>query len=96
LSEIFSTLTKGVNSRYSPADAANMASDLARDIDFVELSASDAISVLAKASSLGVRGARIHDLMHAEAAMKYGADELLTLDDSGFATLKLSLRVAAP
>jgi predicted nucleic acid-binding protein len=51
---------------------------------------------LKKASSLGVRGARIHDLMHAEAAIKYGANELLTLDDSGFATLNLSLQVAAP
>jgi predicted nucleic acid-binding protein len=36
------------------------------------------------------------DLMHAEAAIKYGADELLTLDNSGFATLNLSLQVAAP
>jgi hypothetical protein len=25
--------------------------------------------------------------MHAEAAIKFGADELLTLDDSGFASL---------
>jgi hypothetical protein len=28
--------------------------------------------------------------------IKYGADELLTLDDSGFASLNLSLQVAAP
>ena len=96
LAEVFSTLTKGVNFRYPPADAANMAADLARDLDFVELSSADAVSALKKASSLGVRGARIHDLMHAEAAIKYGADELLTLDDSGFSSLNLSLQVAAP
>jgi predicted nucleic acid-binding protein len=38
----------------------------------------------------------LNDLMHAEAAVKYGADELLTLDDAGFASLNLSLQVAAP
>ena len=38
LAEVFSTLTKGVNFRYPPADAANMAADLAKDLDFVELS----------------------------------------------------------
>ena len=27
---------------------------------------------------------------------KYGADELLTLDDAGFASLNLPLQVAAP
>lgn len=37
LAEVFSTLTKGVNFRYPPADAANMAADLAKDLDFVEL-----------------------------------------------------------
>jgi hypothetical protein len=57
LAEVFSTLSKGVNFRYPPADAANMAADLAKDLDFVELSAADAVSALKKASSLGVRGA---------------------------------------
>jgi predicted nucleic acid-binding protein len=96
LAEVFSTLTKGVNFRYSPSDAARMAEDLARDLDFVELSAAETVSVLKRASSLGVRGARVHDLMHAEAASKYGADLLLTLDDAGFGTLKLPLRVSTP
>jgi predicted nucleic acid-binding protein len=94
--EVFSTLTKGVSFRYPPADAAKMAADLAADLDFVELSADDTVSALKKASSLGVRGARIHDLMHAMAAIKYRADELLTLDDSGFASLNLSLQITAP
>ena len=69
---------------------------LDEDLFFVELSAADAVSALKKASSLGVRGARIHDLLHAEAASKYGADELLTLDDAGFTSLNLSGQVAAP
>ena len=65
-------------------------------LDFIALSSADAVSTLKKSSSLGVRGVRVHDLMHAEAAIQYGADELLTLDDSGFASLNLSLQVAAP
>ena len=32
LVEVFSTLTKGVNYRYSPADAAKMIGDLAKDL----------------------------------------------------------------
>jgi predicted nucleic acid-binding protein len=96
VAEVFSTLTKGVNFRYSPDDAAKMAEDLARDLDFVELSAADAISALRKAKSLGVRGARVHDLMHAEAALKYGADRLLTLDQAGFGTLNLGVQISAP
>jgi hypothetical protein len=34
--------------------------------------------------------------MHAQAASKYGADLLLTLDDAGFGTLNLPLRVSTP
>ena len=70
--------------------------DRAKDLDFVELSSAHAVSAVKEASSLGVRGARIHDLMHAQAVSKFGADELLTLDDAGFASLNLSLQVAAP
>ena len=34
-------------------------------LDFIALSSADAVSALKKASSLGVCGARVHDLMHA-------------------------------
>jgi predicted nucleic acid-binding protein len=96
LAEVFSTLTKGVNYRYSPSDAANMVEDLAKDLVFVELVASEALKALKQASSLGVRGGRIHDLMHAVAAEKFEADVLLTLDNAGFTTLNLKMRVESP
>src|ERR1700679_644198 len=76
LTEVFSTLTKGVNFRYLPSDAANIVKDLARDLYFIELSSKDTLLAVKAASSLGVRGGRIHDLMHAVAAKKYGADVL--------------------
>jgi predicted nucleic acid-binding protein len=96
LTEVFSTLTKGVNFRYSPSDAANMVKDLARDLDFVELGPDDTLLAIKEASSLGVRGGRIHDLMHAVAAKKYGADALLTLDEAGFSFPKMPFRITAP
>lgn len=96
LAEIFSTLTKGVSFQYSPADAAAMIESLAGNLDFVELSAADAVSAIRDASSQGVRGARIHDLMHAAAAQKYQAKILFTLDQAGFSTLKMPVPIQAP
>ena len=41
-------------------------------------------------------GRAIRADQEADEDFKYGADELLTLDDAGFASLNLSLQVAAP
>ena len=62
LAEVFSTLTKGVNFRYPPADAANMAADLAKDLDFVELSRCRRAcpAFFRKSLLLDARGARIY------------------------------------
>ena len=96
LTEVFSTLTKGVNFRYTALDASNMLQDLAKDLAFVVLDSGDTMEAIQDASAQGVRGARIHDLMHATAAKKYGADVLLTLDTAGFSTLKLPMKVSTP
>ena len=73
-----------------------MLADLKMDLDFVELTAEDAIKTINEASDNGVRGARIHDLMHAAAAVKSGAKILLTLDTAGFSDLRHSIKVQAP
>ena len=91
--EVFSTLTKGVNFRYTPGDAANMVADLARDLDIVELTANETVSAIKQAEGLGVRGGRIHDLMHATAARKYEAELLMTLDSAGFAGISKGLKI---
>ena len=96
LAELFSTLTKGVSFHYSPSDAAAMIKSLSESLDFVELSADDAVSAIKSASSQGVRGARIHDLMHAAAAEKYRATVIFTLDKAGFSTLKSAVPAQAP
>jgi predicted nucleic acid-binding protein len=96
LAEVFSTLTKGVNFRYSPADAAAMIESLATSLDFIELSAEDAVLAIKGASDQGVRGARIHDLMHAAAAKKYQATVIFSLDAAGFSNLKASVPARMP
>lgn len=96
LSEIFSTLTKGLNFHYSPSDAATMIESLARNLDFVELNAAEVVSIIKSANSQGVRGARIHDFMHAAAAQKLQAAVLFTLDQAGFSTLKIGIPVQTP
>ena len=73
-----------------------MVADLTADLAFVELDSAETLSAVREASSQGVRGARIHDLMHATAARKWGADKLLTLDAAGFSTLKLQVKVSEP
>jgi len=96
LAEVFSTLTKGVNFRYSPTDAARLVQDLAGDLNFVELTETDTLKTLDSAGSNGVRGARIHDLMHAVAAVKAKCSTLCTLDKAGFGGLKLELKIEEP
>jgi predicted nucleic acid-binding protein len=96
LAELFSTLTKGVQFHYPPDDAYEVIKDLAKELDFIEVTAQDALGALKKAKAQGVRGARIHDLMHAEAALKCGAEELLTFDAAGFSSLNLPLNVREP
>ena len=73
-----------------------MIEDLKSDMDFVELTADETTIAIKGAGAQGVRGARVHDLMHATAAAKYKADVLLTLDDSGFAALKQPVKVQTP
>jgi hypothetical protein len=96
LTELFSTLTKGVNHRFSAQDACGMIDALAKDLSFVELTRDEVLDALRNARRLGVRGARIHDLMHARSAEKSGADTLFTLDAGGFSALAPDLSVRAP
>jgi predicted nucleic acid-binding protein len=96
LVEIFSTLTKGVNFRYGADDAARIISDFADDLELVELSKVDVLAATKAARRAGVRGARIHDFMHAAAARKSGARVLKTLDTAGFSGLGDGLKIVAP
>ena len=93
LAEVFSALTGKPHFRLDTGKAAALLKDLVRDLDFVELTTEEILEAGADAEALGVRGGRIHDLLHARAALKSGATVLLTLDQNDFDKLTPGLNV---
>ncbi|HEX4121335.1 MAG TPA: hypothetical protein VH619_12010 [Verrucomicrobiae bacterium] len=85
LAEVFSTLTGGnLAFRLDADEAAKTVANLASDLDFQDLAATDVLKALKEARKKGVRGGRIHDYLHAVAAEKSDARKLLTLDRNDF------------
>ncbi len=93
LSETFSALTGKAQIRMDANKAASTIKAMAKYLDFVDLTPDEVLSALADAQKLGVRGGRVHDYLHALAAVKSGADALLTLDKNDFAGLAPGLSV---
>jgi len=87
LAETFSALTGKMHLRVEANKAALVMEGLAKDLDFIELSTEEVLKAMADAQALGVRGGGIHDLLHARAALKSGAKELLTMDRDDFTRL---------
>ena len=85
LAEVFSTLTGSrLGFRVDPADAAEIVKELADTLTFVELSVAERVDALRTARKFGVRGGRVHDFLHAVAAMKAGCELLRTLNTGDF------------
>jgi hypothetical protein len=84
LTEVFSALTGRMHIRFTPNFAAQTVRSLVGHLDFVDLTHSEVLKGLDKAQTNGVRGGRVHDLMHALAAKKSGAAKLLTMDRNDF------------
>lgn len=88
LAETFSALTAGGLAVRTDADsAAQFIEALIPRLEFVELTPAEIAAALREAKAKGVRGGRVHDFLHAVAANKSGANELLTLDRNDFADL---------
>jgi predicted nucleic acid-binding protein len=85
LAEIFSAFTGGnLTIRQDAGDAARTVTDLARDLDFVDLGKADILQALQSARAKGERGGRVHDYLHAVAAEKAKAPKLVTVDRNDF------------
>jgi len=80
LAEVFSALTANPVTRLDADSASRIVGILAEQLDFVDLSAREIVAGLRQARRLGVRGGRVHDLLHALAAEKGQAANILTLD----------------
>jgi predicted nucleic acid-binding protein len=96
LSEMFSALTAGnVSIRTDAEAAAQIIEQLAGELDFVDLTAMEMVAAFKKARRLGVRGGRVHDFLHAIAAEKAGAEQIITLDENDFnGLMKLKIELA--
>jgi hypothetical protein len=95
--EVFATLTGGrLGFRYRPDDAAALIKEITFGMSFVDLAPAETIEALETAEKRGVRGGRVHDWLHACAARKCGATELLTDNTADFAGLTEGLAVVTP
>jgi hypothetical protein len=72
---------------FTPEAAAGWLEKAAMNLTVIELSRFEVLSGLKSAQGLGVKGRRVHDLMHAIAADRAKADVLLTRDTNDFAGL---------
>jgi len=95
LGESFSALTGNPKARLEAEVAAQVIEQLSTDLEFTDLTAAEVIAALKQARRKGVRGGRVHDLLHAAAADKSGAKELLTIDANDFAGLPDKATVVA-
>lgn len=95
LAELFSALTgRGYQEtmkdgsirqrKLSLAAAVIVVKSIRSRLDLVELTAEDTLAALERAPQAHAQGGRIHDLLHAVAAEKAGADELWTIDRNDF------------
>lgn len=95
LAECFSALTTGgLGIRQDAASAALSVENLAKELSFVDLTPEEVLDALKDARAKGVCGGRVHDLLHAIAAEKSGARELLTLDQNDFSNLTTKVTIS--
>ncbi len=89
LAEVFSALTGNPVTRIDADDAADFIASIAVNLDFVEISSKEIVAALKTAQKRGVRGGRVHvhDYLHAMAAEKSGAKNILTLDRNDFTSI---------
>lgn len=97
LTEVFSVLTGGrLGFKYLPDDAAALILEITAGFQFIELGETDVKNALTIAQQRGVRGGRIHDLMHAVAAQKAAVAELVTDNVGDFEGLTGTVAIRQP
>jgi predicted nucleic acid-binding protein len=97
LAEMFSTLTSGkLGKQFLPDDAAAIVRELTAGVQFVELTPDEMLVAFDAAQKRGVRGGRVHDWLHAQAAKKAGVAELLTDNLTDFQGLEDGFTITAP
>ena len=75
--------------------AAAWLAQAAKFLEWVELDAPEVLAALSQAQALNVQGGRVHDYLHAAAAVKSKADKILTRD-GGFTALGAGIPCEKP
>jgi hypothetical protein len=73
--------------RLRPPHAADLINILATQLTFVNLDAAETADTIRKGAERNIHGGHTHDLLHAAAAVKAGASEIWTCNESDFAGL---------
>lgn len=95
--EVFSTLTGGrLGFRVDGVEAADLLDELAAHLVICDLDGGEVLASLREAKSRGVRGGRVHDYLHAMAAVKAQCDCVYTYNLSDFRGLVESLEIIEP
>ncbi|HTV43242.1 MAG TPA: hypothetical protein VMF08_21945 [Candidatus Sulfotelmatobacter sp.] len=94
---MFSTLTGGrLGFKFQPSVATLMIENMTSTFRFIDLDEQEIKKALHQAEARGVTGGRVHDGLHAVAAKKSGATELLTLNVGDFSGLEDGFQLARP
>jgi predicted nucleic acid-binding protein len=97
LTELFSTLTGGrLAYQCHPEQAWELIENLTEPMTLVEMSGLHVKKQISVAGGFGVRGGRIHDYIHARAAIQCGAEELMTLNKNDFEGLCEGVKIVSP
>jgi len=102
LAEFFGTMTgRGIETapgqrlKLDPSAAAQWLNRIAKFLTWHDLSAAEVLSELQQTRARNVMGARVHDYLHAAAAVAAHADKILTRDQD-FANLGFNIKAEKP
>lgn len=87
LAEAFKVLTAHSRDNLSPADARQVLEEITGPYEKVSLDHTDYFAVMERCTAQGLSGSVIFDALIAQAALKAGADKLLTLNSKDFKRL---------
>ena len=97
LAEVFSTLTGGrLGFPLDAEKAAIMIGCLSSHLTLVSLSSDETLAALLTAKSKGIRGARVHDFLHAVTAKKESCTRIYTLNFNDFKDIYPELEIVEP
>ena len=95
--EVFSTLTGGrLGFRVESDEAADLLEELSSQLEVCDLNPGEILKSLKKAKSRGVRGGRVHDYLHAMAAVKAECPGVYTYNLRDFKGLVTGLEISEP